>query len=599
VIDSVGKEAMAAIDAALLKEGAQTAIRWIAKKYATFTDPAKKAIPLYLTRAYSRCVWIKTIINSGERLPVDELYTAPRLRRGRKGTPFVASIASIADSDGKLLIRGTAGIGKSTVLRHLFLEALQFTDYLPVYIELRQLQLTQASVLSTLLESIGLPPSARHDREFKDFARRQKLLLLLDGLDELPGRDASKIELELRHLADDFERSTVVLSSRPSTELVRLAEYEVVDIVPFNKAEAVSYAGKLVQAYNLNKGFVDRLRAGDFAEHEDFLSIPLLLSIMLLIYQRNEDVPVRITEFYSSAFEALAHRHDSLKDPGFERPFRVKIGFEDRRKLFGALSFLTHVQGHHGSVDRASLLASIAAAGEIARVTVSPSDFVEDLATGLCLLIEEGSEYLYAHRSFQEYFAAEYICQHVPIETRAEILGALSPTGQNRKLLDMLFEINGEMFEVEWALPKLHVWLLRSGVGNPTGADIVQRFVETQMTSIDGRGIYDTPDQRDTRLLGDYLLSIYSSLRLNEAFDRVLARICQGVGQGMIGLTVSECRHYPSLWRPISSSRELGRPRLQRLIQLQSELQDRQKRSRSGMASAIEQMKRLRRTGQA
>lgn len=49
------------------------------------------------------------------------------------------NIENILDKNNKILVVGTGGTGKSTLMKHLFLNSVQSEKYIPIFVELREI----------------------------------------------------------------------------------------------------------------------------------------------------------------------------------------------------------------------------------------------------------------------------------------------------------------------------------------------------------------------------------------------------------------------------------------------------------------------------
>ena len=73
-------------------------------------------------------------------------------------------------------------------------------------------------------------------------------------------------------------------------------------------------------------------------------------------------------------------------------------------------------------------------------------DFQEDLTLSVCMLIKDGLDYRFAHRSFQEYFAAWYTCK-ITDELQQKLLSSWlgeSNAAVTDEYLSMLFNLQSE-----------------------------------------------------------------------------------------------------------------------------------------------------------
>jgi len=90
------------------------------------------------------------------------------------------------------------------------------------------------------------------------------------------------------------------------------------------------------------------------------------------------------------------------------------------------------------------------------QIDVDKVKFRNDLTESTCMLVLDGLEYTFSHRSFQEYFAAYFLCR-VKTDEFERILPSLVQRGSFDNVLNMVSEMNKEKFEESWALPVLKI----------------------------------------------------------------------------------------------------------------------------------------------
>ncbi|WP_294665117.1 hypothetical protein, partial [uncultured Fusobacterium sp.] len=156
--------------------------------------------------------------------------------------------------------------------------------------------------------------------------------------------------------------------------------------------------------YNETKNYL-------YNKYKGFMSNPLLLTIMLLTFENRASIPDRLNDFYELAFSALFYRHDASKG-AYKRDIASNLGYEDFRKVFSYFCFKSFFNDQYSFTER-EILNYIEKTIErnIIDKKFSSLDFFYDLKNSVCMLICEGNEYKFIHRSFQEYFAAVYTTQ--------------------------------------------------------------------------------------------------------------------------------------------------------------------------------------------
>ncbi len=103
---------------------------------------------------------------------------------------------------------------------------------------------------------------------------------------------------------------------------------------------------------------------------------------------------------------------------------------------------------------------------------------LEDAVQSVCLLLEDGIEVTFAHRSFQEYFVARFIQASMP-EVRGRLVERIAPTSDSDSVMGLLHELDAYSVERYYLLPRLAELRKRIRVGKKCGITHYVRFVQT------------------------------------------------------------------------------------------------------------------------
>jgi predicted NACHT family NTPase len=203
-----------------------------------------QAVNAYVKRYENRHCQVKVMPGlMKEPLPLEDIYTAVKLlddksiryfaaiddleqtyrEKGRRS--FSASEAerldgiAVANEEPLLMVLGGPGIGKSTFLRKIGLETLKKDgqiqrDCIPVLIELKELRDEAVDLkqkIAAEFEICGFPEAAA----FTEASLQQgKLLVLLDGLDEVPTKNLNWVMGHIEDFVDAHDQNAFVASCR-------------------------------------------------------------------------------------------------------------------------------------------------------------------------------------------------------------------------------------------------------------------------------------------------------------------------------------------------------------------------------------------------
>jgi len=348
------------------------------------------------------------------------------------------------------IITGSAGSGKSMLMRHLILNAILSKEKIPVFIELRQLNQDDSS-LREIIQKVLYANKFRLDDEFIEKALDSgHFVIFLDGLDEVALDKRRTLSREILSIAEKYSENGFVVSSRPDNILEGWPGFIIYEVAPLTQSQAQELISKLPFDEDLKSKFQVELGKELFVKHRSFLSNPLLLSIMLLTYGQGAHIPDKLNVFYNQAYEALFQRHDALKG-GFQRKRLTRLDIQDFAKVFSAFSLQTYDKNEI-EFSRMEALGYIDKAKMITQLDYSNEDYLNDALQAVCLLVEEGLMIVFAHRSFQEYFTAQFICEAKP-EIQERLIKKYNQKLQTDTVMKLLYELKPDILEIYYILP--------------------------------------------------------------------------------------------------------------------------------------------------
>jgi len=138
---------------------------------------------------------------------LEEFYRNAERRLLRVGDNERQSGLEVANKQKHLMVLGGPGIGKSTFLRKLGLEALKGNlehDLMPVLVELKRFKSAEKTILQAITDELEISgfPDAKILAE--SLLKEGKMLILLDGLDEVPTEYADDVIEQIRNFRDRY-----------------------------------------------------------------------------------------------------------------------------------------------------------------------------------------------------------------------------------------------------------------------------------------------------------------------------------------------------------------------------------------------------------
>lgn len=406
----------------------------------------------------------------GEALGLAEVYTAldttelEHVEREEELRQFLAEAAqdesqripaqATVNREARLVVLGDPGSGKSTFVKHLaytlaqanladdpasWLERMVPWDHgplLPVWVELRALaayaEETGRKAANLLL---GYLQHNLEEWELSDFWPTldkiirdgdEVLLVLLDGLDEVPADLRSGIVRAMQDFADRYRCHRYVVTCRPYAyidQACQMQGFKEVTLAPFSAKQIdqfiTTWYRKLALRGRLSSREVEH-RAGKLqraVQRRDLRELaqrPLLLTVMTLLNTFRGQLPQDRTELYASTIDLLLHRWEARtgEEEGIvERLDISQLKMSDLEAGLYAVAFHVHSEIGEANgttaadVDEADLRKWLAP--YLGNDWNKAGEFVDYIRKRAGLLIRhKRNAYTFPHRTFQEFMAA-------------------------------------------------------------------------------------------------------------------------------------------------------------------------------------------------
>jgi NACHT domain len=413
----------------------------------------------YFENTIARCSSASTLFDRSKSMPLSSLYVRTHLEYSRAKLSDQKLRDQILDLPEKDSIRiflliGSAGMGKTFLLRWLFLNLLENEkSKIPFYVELRGINHGGDVNLSKFLYDAVTGQRAHLSFDaFNSGMKEGSFVLILDGLDEVQRDKRDILSRQIVSLQDTCPGLIIVISSRHDESFNSWQRARRYYVLPMGKKETISLINKLPYKSDVKKKFNAEVASNLYDRHQSFLSNPLLITIMLLTYGDLGNVPAKMHIFYEQAFETLFYRHDTWKEAGYQRKHYSILPVDEFRDCLSSFCISSYKKSQY-EFTMLSAIDFINKAAKFERVELNAAEFLKDLEESICMLRRDGLMYTFTHRSFQEYFSAVFISRAPPIALRSLLDELASRRGD--VVIPMATDMNRSLIEREWVLPRL------------------------------------------------------------------------------------------------------------------------------------------------
>lgn len=341
---------------------------------------------------------VKTIWSVDKDVDVKKFYYPVRVGDSVRPVSHIGAL----DFNGGLVISGVAGQGKSIFMRYLCSQELRRSEVIPVFVELRYLRKSYnlELLVKHVLEELGFQIT---DEVYEYLLASGRMVLFLDGFDEVLPEASGELIYSLGRYLKLYERLRVVVSSRPNTQVYFLPGFKVVRIAPLTDFDYL----KILQKLCVSEDLAFKLKSGIDASSVDvkgLLTTPLMMTLLVLTYKSTGKMPETQSEFYDALFHTFLIGHDRSK-PGFVRHRELLVSEILLRRVFEDFCFFASKESKAVmAVSQAQEYAYKSL--ELNGLKCDVDGFLHDMTSVASMLLLEGNEYSFVHKSVMEYFSA-------------------------------------------------------------------------------------------------------------------------------------------------------------------------------------------------
>lgn len=353
----------------------------------------------------------KTFLVSDRTVPFYEVYFELSVQQASNGVRQKIELEKLFKKNKCISIIGQAGSGKSMIMRHCFLSALKCSYKIPIVIELRRLNNYDSPLEYYIAEKVFSADLAKNTLIFERLLKEGRFLFLLDGFDELALSTKQKRTEEIENFIDKYPDNQYLLSSRP--DACNIERFETYNVSALTEKEVETFVHVQTSVLgedgeSLKKKIIAEIRNNTNKDIAAYLANPLLLSMFILTFESHPEIPTKRSTFYFNVFDTLYTRHDTSKGGAYIHDRKAKLERAQYNRILKTFCFQSYFR-HNYSFSREILSGYLENVINICKYDASFDDILYDLSVSIGILIKDGLDYCFPHRSMQEYFTASFI----------------------------------------------------------------------------------------------------------------------------------------------------------------------------------------------
>lgn len=320
------------------------------------------------------------------------------------------------DVNHNLMILGKPGSGKTTFLQYLAVACCKGEfqpTRIPILISLRELtELEQFNLVDQIHQEFELTSKSETEKILKTGT----LLLLIDGLDEVSEKTRQIIQNGIQKFSDGYYKNKIIITCRMQGFKGYLRGFKYIQIADFTQEQVERFAHSwfttTLEQFDQGKfkaqKFIKELSQPENKQIADLVVTPLLLDLTCLVFNGYGSLPLDRVDLYRRGVKLLLEKWD--KDRNISRVVHEKLKVEGAiQRLLGDLATRKFKQEQYALFNVNEIQAYISS-----HLSISKEESLKVLKSieeNHGLLVERASNiYSFSHLTFQEYFAATWLC---------------------------------------------------------------------------------------------------------------------------------------------------------------------------------------------
>ena len=326
-----------------------------------------------------------------------------------------------------LMVFGGPGIGKSTFLRKVGLEALKGNQgnyqhrLIPVFLELKKFKESEINIQALIEKEFEICGFPDVQKNVSKKLAEGKLLILLDGLDEVPTENRENVIGKIQVFVDQHKKNRFILSCRTAARTTNLNRFINIEVAEFDDQQIQDFIGhwfssEADQEAKIAKNCWELLTQSEYQAAKNLAHTPLLLTFLCLTYRRTLSFPTNRSSLYERALRIFLEEWSAEKQLTSHRNLVYEgLNIDLEEGLLSEIAYINFVEDHL-FLEKRELVKQIKTHLQQnlnAPQTLDGEKVLKTIELEQGILVEQASDvYSFSHLTLQEYLTARYIVEN-------------------------------------------------------------------------------------------------------------------------------------------------------------------------------------------
>ena len=336
----------------------------------------------------------------------------------------------VANDKQYLMLLGGPGVGKSTFLRKVGLEALKGKngkfehECIPVFLELKRFRENQIDIEALIAREFEICDYPYPEQMTETALKSGKLLILFDGLDEVPDSNVDNVIREIGDFVDQYRQNRFIASCRIAAYTGGFRRFTEVEMADFDDTQIEAYIKKWFDStqdqyqHQLDEEMktADQcwktLNASEHSATKELARNPLLLTLLCMVYDNSQNFPRNRADLYEKALRIFLEEWAAEKRIGREESISQYLDVADEKRMLSEIA-AKNFEENRLFFTKDELITQIrefGAGNANTRETFNAPEILDKILIHQGLFVERVTgSYSFSHLTFQEYLTANYI----------------------------------------------------------------------------------------------------------------------------------------------------------------------------------------------